>query len=70
MGSLNPVVASLRKSSLRFQAERSLNQDTLTALWVQVLVQLEREKWLPISHKRHQIGHLDLRSSRLLTERL
>ena len=26
--------------------------------------------WLPISRKRHQIGHLDFRSFRLLTEGL
>jgi hypothetical protein len=37
-------------------------------MWVQVLVQLKKEKWLPIFRKRHQIGHLDFRSSRLLTE--
>jgi len=35
--------------------------------WVQVWVQLKKEKWLPISRKRHQIGHLDFRSFRLLT---
>ena len=38
--------------------------------WVQVWVQLKKEKWLLISRKRHQIGHLDFRSFRLLTERL
>ena len=38
--------------------------------WVQHWVQLERGKWLPISRKRHQIGHLDFRHSRLLTEML
>src|SRR5213082_2502990 len=30
-------------------------------------VQLKKEKWLSISRKRHQIGHLDFRSFRLLT---
>ena len=70
MGSLNPVDASVRKSSIRFQAEGALNRDTLTVLWVQVWVQLKEEKWLPISRKRHQIEHLDFQSSRLLTERL
>src|SRR5713226_7338445 len=39
-------------------------------LWVQVWVQLNEEKWLPIFRKRHQIGHLDFRSFRLLTEGL
>jgi len=38
--------------------------------WVQVWVQLGQGKWLPISCKRHQIGHLDFRSFRLLTEML
>ena len=28
------------------------------------------EKWLPFSCKRHQIGHLDFLSARLLTEGL
>src|SRR5216684_8888023 len=50
--------------------EGALNRDTLAVLWVQVWVQLKREKWLPISRKRHQIGHLDFRSFRLLTEML
>lgn len=36
--------------------------------WVQVWVQLEKEKWLPIPRKRHQIGHLDFCHFRLLTE--
>jgi hypothetical protein len=31
-------------------------------------VQLKQEKWPPISRKRHQIGQLDFRSFRLLTE--
>src|SRR5256885_14917016 len=70
MGSANLVEASARESSIRFQAEGALNRDTLTALWVQVWVQLKKEKWLPISRKRHQMGHLDFRSSRLLTEGL
>src|SRR6266436_673389 len=48
--------------------EGALNRDTLAVLWVQVWVQLKREKWLPVSRKRHQIGHLDFRSFRLLTE--
>lgn len=30
----------------------------------------EGENWLPISRKRHQIGHLDFRSFRLFTEGL
>ena len=47
---------------------RSLAHPAMT--WVQVWVQLENEKWLPISRKRHQIGQLDLRSFRLLTEGL
>jgi hypothetical protein len=47
---------------------RSLAHPAMT--WVQVWVQLENEKWLPISRKRHQIGQLDLRSFRLLTDRL
>ncbi len=55
MGSVNLVEASARESSIRFQAEGALNRDTLTALWVQ----LKKEKWLPISRKRHQIGRLD-----------
>jgi hypothetical protein len=38
--------------------------------WVQVWVQLEKGKWLPVSCKRHQIGHLDLRARQLLTEGL
>jgi hypothetical protein len=38
--------------------------------WVQMWVQLKKEKWLPISRKRHQIGHIDFRSFRLLTEGL
>jgi hypothetical protein len=40
----------------------------LSPVWVQVWVQLKKEKWFPISRKRHQIGHLDFRSFRLLTE--
>jgi len=35
---------------------------------VQDWVQLEKEKWLPNSCKRHQIGHLDFGFPRLLTE--
>ena len=70
MGSANLVEASARESSIRFQAEGALHRDTLTALWVQVWVQLKKEKWLPISRKRHQIGHLDFQSFRLLTEGL
>ena len=35
-----------------------------------VWVQLKKEKWLPISRKRHQIGQLGFRSFRLLTDRL
>ena len=27
--------------------------------WVQMWVQLVKKKWLPVSPKRHQIGHLD-----------
>src|SRR6266436_387590 len=50
--------------------EGALNRDTLAVLWVQVWVQLKRKEWLPISRKRHQIGHLDFRSFRLLTEGL
>jgi len=42
----------------------------VTAPWVQVWVPLKMEKWLPISRKRHQIGQLDFRSFRLLTDRL
>ncbi len=42
----------------------------LPMAWVQVWVQLKKEKWLPISRKRHQIGQLDFRSFRLLTEGL
>jgi hypothetical protein len=45
-------------------------QRICSVLWVQVWVQLKKEKWLPISRKRHQIGHLDFRSFRLLTEGL
>ena len=37
-------------------------------VWVQVWVQLKKEKWLPISRKRHQIGHSDFHLFRLLTE--
>ncbi len=43
---------------------------SLNGPWVQVWVQLQKEKWLPISRKRYQIGHLDFSSSRLLTETL
>jgi hypothetical protein len=42
----------------------------LLLAWVQVRVQLKKEKWLPISHKRHQIGQFDFCSFRLLTEGL
>src|SRR6266851_142058 len=42
----------------------------LITAWVQVWVQLKKGKWLPISRKRHQIGRLDFRSFRLLTEGL
>ena len=38
--------------------------------WVQRWVQLEKEKWLPISCKRHQIGQLACWPPRLLTEML
>ena len=51
------------RSSLKLSAEMSPN---LSPAWVQ----LKKEKWLPISRKRHQIGHLDFRSFRLLTEGL
>src|SRR5882762_8050230 len=54
-----------RVSSLKLSAEMSPN---LSPAWVQVWMQLKNEKWLPISRKRHQIGHLDFRSFRLLTE--
>src|SRR6266404_2752775 len=30
----------------------------------------QKKKWLPMSRKRHQIGHLDFRLPRLLTEML
>jgi hypothetical protein len=33
-------------------------------------VQLKKEEWLPVSCKRHQIGHLDFWQPRLLTEEL
>src|SRR5712692_10475277 len=56
-----------RVSSLKLSAEMS---PKLSPAWVQVWVQLKNEKWLPISRKRHQIGHLDFRSFRLLTDRL
>ena len=56
-----------RVSSLKLSAEMSPNP---SPAWVQVWVQLKKEKWLPISRKRHQIGHLDFRSFRLLTDRL
>jgi hypothetical protein len=42
----------------------------LLLAWVQVWVQLKKEKWLPISRKRHQIGHLDFKAFQLLTEGL
>src|SRR6266404_5104826 len=57
-------------SKFRCMRNTPTEHDTLTALWVQVWVQLKKEKWLPISRKRHQMGHLDFRSSRLLTEGL
>ena len=38
--------------------------------WVQHWVQLEQGKGLPISCKRHQIGHLGFSQPRLLTDRL
>ncbi len=34
---------------------------------VQVWMRLKKEKWLPISPKRHQLGHVDFRQFRLLT---
>jgi hypothetical protein len=37
---------------------------------VQMWVRLEKGKWLPVSCKRHQIGHLDLRPYQLLAEGL
>ncbi len=39
-------------------------------IWVQDWVQLRKEEWLRFSCKRHQIGHLDFQSFRLLTEGL
>jgi len=39
-------------------------------VWVRDWVHLRQAKWLPVSCKRHQIGHLDFWSSRLLTEGL
>src|SRR6266446_10264841 len=57
-------------SKFRCMRNTPTEHDTLTALWVQVWVQLKKEKWLPISRKRHQIGQLDFRSFRLLTEML
>jgi hypothetical protein len=38
--------------------------------WVQVRVQVRKEKRLPISRKRHQIGDLNFSLPRLLTEGL
>lgn len=40
----------------------------LLLAWVQDWVQLERQEWLRVSCKRHQIGSLDFRRFRLLTE--
>src|SRR5258707_3660311 len=51
-------------------ATEAVHPDSEDDAWVQVWVQLNEEKWLPISRKRHQIGHLDFRSFRLLTEML
>ena len=51
-------------------ATEAVHPDSEDDAWVQVWVQLKKEKWLPISRKRHQIGHLDFRSFRLLTEML
>src|SRR5438445_7579895 len=48
-------------SKFRCMRNTPTEHDTLTALWVQVWVQLKKEKWLPISRKRHQMGHLDFR---------
>src|SRR5260370_38305159 len=48
-------------------ATEAVRPDSEDDAWVQVWVQLKKEKWLPISRKRHQIGHLDFRSFRLLT---
>ena len=39
-------------------------------IWVQHWVQAEKEKWLPISRKRHQIRHLDFSLRFLLAEGL
>jgi hypothetical protein len=38
--------------------------------WVRRWVHVKRDEWLRISGKRHQIGHLDFQSHRLLTEGL
>ena len=51
-------------------ATEAVHPDSEDDAWVQVWVQLKKKKWLPISRKRHQIGHLDFRSFRLLTEML
>src|SRR5206468_10278364 len=51
-------------------ATEAVHPDSEDDAWVQVWVQLKKEKWLPISRKRHQIGHLDFQSFRLLTEGL
>jgi len=54
------------------EAGHSCQEATLgrSECWVQDWVQLEKEKWLGSSRKRHQIGHLDFCPPRLLTEGL
>ncbi len=47
---------------MRFGAEVNnppISAKNLPLTWVQVWVQLKKEKWLLISRKQHQIGHLD-----------
>src|SRR6266850_3015959 len=57
-----------RFSGLKIETALSLAVSPTKSLlaWV-VWVQLRKKKWLPISCKRHQIGHLEFSPHRLLT---
>jgi hypothetical protein len=57
----------LRRSSAVLLRNAVQNSVDIARSLGATLVQLERRKWLPIC-KRHQIGLLDFRSFRLLTQ--
>jgi len=60
----------LGRSSAVFLRNAVQNSAPIAGILGANWVQLERGKWLPISCKRHQIGHLDFGPPRLLTEGL